>query len=405
MNLQKQLKKIDSNYLKGRYVILMDMLLSLAATVISLILVRAFHGEAAMPAPTFWVYLILSFVTSAACFLTLHTYRIIIRHISVRDLLPFAYASLFKGLAIFLVIWLLEGYSDGLLLAVMVDTAFTIFALIGARMIMILVYVEMQRRVGEKYEHIRLLIYGTSDKSLAALLRLRHSTHYMVTGFVKRGEEREVKMLAGHPVMPFNDEETFGKVVRQYRADAILFATDGDAQAEDQGVVKYCSSHGIKTFIVPKVSEGLGDNALLRELRMEDILMRDEIVISMDEIRDSLSGSVVMVTGAAGSIGSELVRQLATFGVRRIVLFDNAETPMHNLRLELEDTFPSLSFVPIIGDVRQIARLDFAFRTERPEVVFHAAAYKHVPLREENPREAVLVNVLGTRNVADKCVE
>ncbi len=104
-------------------------------------------------------------------------------------------------------------------------------------------------------------------------------------------------------------------------------------------------------------------------------------------------------------IGKELCRQLASFGIKKLILFDNAETPMHNLRLELEERFPKLEFVPVIGDIRLPNRLDFAFRTFHPQVVFHAAAYKHVPLMEENPCEAVLVNVIGTRNVALKCLE
>ena len=112
-----------------------------------------------------------------------------------------------------------------------------------------------------------------------------------------------------------------------------------------------------------------------------------------------------MVTGAAGSIGSELVRQLASFGVSKIILYDNAETPMHNLRLELDDKFKGLDYVPVIGDVRQKPRLEKVFTEFHPEVVFHAAAYKHVPLMEENPCEAVLVNVFGSRNVADMCLK
>jgi len=143
----------------------------------------------------------------------------------------------------------------------------------------------------------------------------------------------------------------------------------------------------------------------IRKIKIEDLLGREEIKISMDAIRANLQDKVVMVTGAAGSIGSELCRQLAGFGIRKLVLFDNAETPMHNLRLELEERYPDLAFVPIIGDVRLLPRLDFAFRTHHPQVVFHAAAYKHVPLMEENPCEAVLVNVDGSRNVADKCIE
>ena len=125
----------------------------------------------------------------------------------------------------------------------------------------------------------------------------------------------------------------------------------------------------------------------------------------MDAISAMFKGKCVLVTGAAGSIGSELCRQLAFLGVSKLVLFDNAETPMHNIRLELESRFPELDFTPVIGDVRQPQRIDFAFRKFRPQVVFHAAAYKHVPLMETNPCEAVLVNVNGTRNVADKCIE
>jgi FlaA1/EpsC-like NDP-sugar epimerase len=133
--------------------------------------------------------------------------------------------------------------------------------------------------------------------------------------------------------------------------------------------------------------------------------MRPEIQISMDQIIENFQGKTVMVTGAAGSIGSELCRQLATFGIKELVMYDNAETPMHNLRLEFDEKFPGVKYTPIIGDVRQVARLDYAFRKHRPQVVFHAAAYKHVPLMEENPCEAVLVNVAGSRNVADKCIE
>lgn len=144
---------------------------------------------------------------------------------------------------------------------------------------------------------------------------------------------------------------------------------------------------------------------VIREIRIEDLLGREEIKINTVELAESFTGKVVLVTGAAGSIGSELCRQLATLGISRLVLFDNAETPMHELRLELERNFPNLKFTPFIGDVRQKERLRMAFVMFHPQVVFHAAAYKHVPLMEENPCEAVRVNVVGSRLVADFCVE
>ena len=133
-----------------------------------------------------------------------------------------------------------------------------------------------------------------------------------------------------------------------------------------------------------------------REISIEDLLGRPEIEINMEAITDQLSGRVVLVTGAAGSIGSELCRQLANIGVSKLVLLDNAETPLHNLRLELADRFPHLDFVPVIGDVRYENKLDALFRTYKPQVVFHAAAYKHVPLMEENPVEAVIANVYAS---------
>ncbi|MDE5637363.1 MAG: polysaccharide biosynthesis protein, partial [Alistipes sp.] len=188
----------------------------------------------------------------------------------------------------------------------------------------------------------------------------------------------------------------------------VLFAVYADAQTEQERLIKYCTECGLKILVAPPIDEVIDGKIMkssIREIKIEDLLGRPEIRISMDEIVANFRDKTIMVTGAAGSIGSELCRQLATFGIRRLVMFDNAETPMHNIRLELEERFPDLKFVPVIGDVRIPARLDFVFRTYHPEVVFHAAAYKHVPLMEENPCEAVLVNVAGSRNVADKCIE
>ena len=190
--------------------------------------------------------------------------------------------------------------------------------------------------------------------------------------------------------------------------DSIIFAHRQDARNEENRLIRYCNSKRVKVLYSPSVEEvvnGRVQAGSVREIKIEDLLGRPEINISLKEIRENFRDKVVLVTGAAGSIGSELCRQLAQFGIKRLVLFDNAETPMHNCRLELEERFPELDFVPVVGDVRIPARLDYVFSKFHPQVVFHAAAYKHVPLMEENPCEAVYVNVAGSRNVADRCIK
>ncbi|KAB5117550.1 polysaccharide biosynthesis protein, partial [Bacteroides thetaiotaomicron] len=143
----------------------------------------------------------------------------------------------------------------------------------------------------------------------------------------------------------------------------------------------------------------------VRPIKIEDLLGRSEIHINMEEVMTEFCGKVVLVTGAAGSIGSELCRQLAQMNIKKLIMFDSAESPLHNVRLEFEKNYPGLDFVPVIGDVRVKERLRMVFETYQPQIIFHAAAYKHVPLMEENPCEAVLVNVVGSRQVADMAVE
>ena len=221
------------------------------------------------------------------------------------------------------------------------------------------------------------------------------------------GKSSVTHIIAEKKTYYVNSEEEFVDAIDTVDADAILFATEEEARFEKDRMIKFALASGLKLLFAPAIDEMVDGKIAhtLRNIEIEDLLMRPEIKISMEEIIANFRGKTVMVTGAAGSIGSELTRQLATFGVKELVLFDNAETPMHNLRLELEEKFPELSFIPVIGDVRQLPRLDYAFRKWRPQVVFHAAAYKHVPLMEDNPCEAVLVNVAGSRNVADKCIE
>lgn len=385
----------------------MDMILSVVASVIVMLGVELVFPDLFHTFNVVLTYLLTVALVSFALFILFGTYKIIIRHLGAKDIITFAYVSALKGAALFLVLILRFGYFNWLLFISVLDFLITFFILVGVRITMILVFNYVSQKRKDVSAIQRVLVYGTSNKSVAAIKRLQASPHYKIVGFIERSDRHAKMLLDQLPVFNFDSEKAIDAIISNHSIDSILFSKDTDAQHESDGLIEYCIKNKVKTLIIPDVDEVSEGQALLRPraIKVEDLLGRKEIQISLDEIKAYFSGKVVMVTGAAGSIGSELVRQLATFGVEKLVLFDNAETPMHNLRLELEDNLNDLNFVPVIGDVRQIPRLDYAFRTYRPQVVFHAAAYKHVPLMEENPCEAVLVNVYGTRNVADKCVE
>ena len=403
------LQRFRNTYLSKTLVLLMDIVLSVLASGLVIIAINLFLGPALFPLSAsrgfHAAYLIGATLYSFVAFLVFRTYRIIIRHLSVRDLGLFFAASVLKAILLTLSALITRRFNATLMLIFSVDALLTLGFLVAVRVLMIFIWEHFNNRIQEKYEYKRVMVYGTSDKSVATILRLQKSPHYKVIGFLDQGAPG--RTIEGLPVFSPKDEAGMEKALLENRIDAILFPTEKEAQAEENHLIHFCSQKNIKTLIVPTVDEVIEGEAILRprEIKVEDLLGREEIKISLDAIENNFRGQTVLVTGAAGSIGSELCRQLAGFGVGRLILFDNAETPMHNLRLELEEHFPKLSFVPIIGDVRHPERLDFAFRTHRPQTVFHAAAYKHVPLMEENPCEAVLVNVYGTRNVAEKCLE
>ena len=288
------------------------------------------------------------------------------------------------------------------------DLLLTLCGLILIRVAMIIVYDLVKNNLKSRKQRQLVLVYGLSEKSVSLVTRLQSSPHYKVVGFLTFGRRMKNHTIAECPVYYFENEYSIRYLRQRYDIDAVLFPTNEEAQTEQERLIRYCVESNLKILIAPPIDEVIDGKIMrqsIREIKIEDLLGRPEIKISLDEIRANFREKTVMVTGAAGSIGSELCRQLASFGIKKLILFDNAETPMHNLRLELEERFPKLEFVPVIGDIRLPNRLDFAFRTFHPQVVFHAAAYKHVPLMEENPCEAVLVNVIGTRNVALKCLE
>ena len=408
--IESGLSRYASRYLDIRLVLAMDVVLSVLSSLLVVAVAKLFASEALPVGGTFIsMWLLCSLVSSILAFWLLRTYTIIIRHTTFKDVVRFLLAGTIKFVMMLAVVALTFGQMfPGFWVMLFMDVFVTLVLILGVRLVMIAAYDLYKSNIREIQKCKRVMVYGISDKSLATISRLRNSRHYNIVGAICPDKAVGNSTFSDKKVYSFSSKESFERLVSKHSLAAVLFAREEDAKHEQDGLVKYCTDLGVGVLMVPDIGELTEEQVArghVREVKIEDLLGREEIKISMDEIKANFAGKTVMVTGAAGSIGSELCRQLAGFGVGRLILYDNAETPMHNLRLELEERFKSLSFVPVIGDVRLERRLDFAFRTYRPQIVFHAAAYKHVPLMEENPCEAVLVNVAGSRNVADKCIE
>lgn len=405
-------------YLTTRYfpswsVLAVDTAASVGATLFTFLLLRGL-----MPVPQLrplhaTALLGASGLFSLVSFGVFRTFRSVIRHSTLRGMWKTVASVLLKEVLLYSCAFFWLSVPRVAFAGVLLDGQLTLVLLLAVRLTMLLLCDLVRRRIdltdghNRRGEGRRTLIYGTGDREIALAVRLRHSSRYRIVGFLSRGRAWSRYTVAECPVYSFDSCDRIPGLLGRLGISAILFPSPASAYEERDRLVRSCSERGIRILVAPpidEVTDGRMMRPFVRAIRIEELLGRPEIRLSLDEIRGSLHGRTILVTGAAGSIGSELCRQLAGFDVGRLVLLDNAESPMHALRLELEERYPNLLFTPVIGDVRMAERLDRVFASVRPHLVFHAAAYKHVPLMEEYPCEAVLSNVAGTRNVADLCL-
>ena len=355
------------------------------------------------------VTLLVCLIPYLVGFRLFHTYSGIIRYSSFVDLQKVGFAVLF-GLICVVVFQALTDFSPYLVYIRKRDL------ILSALLAMSLMWM---MRVFVKYFYVstfrvakaeRAFIYGVKQGgvSLAKSIQNQDPARFVLAGFISDQTEIGNRYLMGVKVYP-NNEDLIG-VMRRLQADVLLVSPlKVEAIRNNQEMVDRLIKANIKIYMTPAAQEWDGKSDLnhtqLREVNIEDLLPRDKIEIDLEAVRKQLTGKRILITGAAGSIGSEIVRQVAQFAPERMVLIDQAETPLHDVRLMMARGWSNIESYTVVSDICVRERMEELFEEHRPDYVFHAAAYKHVPMMEDNPEESVRNNVDGTRVIADLSVK
>ena len=280
------------------------------------------------------------------------------------------------------------------------------FAMMACSRVAVKTFYELLNFDGSRSANV--FIYGAKEAgvNIAKALRVNLRNHYRLRGFIADEPELINKVMMGVKVFP-NDESLI-EVLNERDVHTIIISPAKMEELKKSDMADRLLTNNIKMMTAPPLSEWNGqtlNRTQLKEIQIEDLLQRNPIEIDIHKVASHLEGKRVMITGAAGSIGSEIMRQVASFNPYKLILIDQAETPLHDIRLELQDRWRDIDSETIIADISNATRMENIFREYKPQYIFHAAAYKHVPMMEDNVSESIQINVFGTRTLADLAVK
>lgn len=340
-------------------------------------------------------------------FIISKTYKGVVRYTSTRDAMRILAVVILGSLSLFVlnaVTYFTIGYFVFPTAIIIIDALVTLFLMICSRLAVKAIYFESKNPERSK---INVLVYGAGEGGIITKRTLDRDAaiKYKVVGFIDDDVKKKGRSLEGAFIYT---PDKLPELVKDNAVELIIISIQNLSPVKKNEITDWCLNNNVKLLNVPPAKKWINGELSFNQLRsvnIEDLLEREPIQLDNDLISAQLNNKIILITGAAGSIGSELSRQCLKYNPKKIILLDQAESPLHEVELEFGDKYPKDKFETVIGDVRNLDRMRNVFKTFKPEIVFHAAAYKHVPMMENNPSESILNNILGTKNAADLSVE
>ncbi|WP_093144859.1 polysaccharide biosynthesis protein [Ulvibacter litoralis] len=399
-----KLKILDQRYLPRWAVILLDVLFCIFSMGVAYFVLL----ETPMVFPEIVSILVQGTVIIALniiFFFVFKTYSGIIRHSTFMDIFKLAFSSFFTAITVISISYIYFFTSGSKLF---LSTFVLLYMLLSFTTMLLFrisvkeVYQFMKNSSVGSFKK-RVAIVGVDDHtiSLGKALTTESNLPFQLVGFLSESFGSKRYKILGKPVIPLKDN--FAEVISVHQIDGILIISESLTSKEKNQIVDECLANNVEMFNVPLLetwNKKEDIQSQIKPIQIEDLLDRDPILIESDSIKNDLHGKTILVTGGAGSIGSEIVRQIAEFDPKLIVVLDQAESALHELEIYLIQNYPKLNFITELANISNMYRLEMLFDKYDFEMVYHAAAYKHVPLIERNPLEAIYVNILGTVNLS-----
>jgi len=392
-------------------IIVIDMMLSLFSMVFAYLIrfdlkadKELIRSEWEILSKSILIYFGIKFIV----FYLFKIHKGLVRHTATEDMRRIVLASMVCSFA-FMVLGVVRFYFfDGFFLfpmsVLMIEFLASTVLMLGGRFAIKLMYLES---VKVKNTEEKVLIYGAGISGLITKRTIEKDINngQQIVGFLDDNPKLAGNRLEGITIYPVEQLE---KIVKRERVNLVIIAIQSPDNESKNNVVEKCLQLKVEVRKVPTTKswiDGEFSTKQISKININDLLGRKSIVLDEAKIQNELKERIILVTGAAGSIGSGIVRQLAGYNPIKLILLDQAESPLYDIHNELKDEFPNVDFEVVIGDIRNLERMKNLFKKFLPTYVFHAAAYKHVPMMENNPSEAVLTNVFGTRNLVDLACE